>query len=177
MSILLSVSRRRTAIVWPMVVASALVVHGPARAHQEAARIARVRSDVPMINAAITRGNLRSPTFRRLFETIGNSDGIIYVQEGYCGISIRSCLQLWVGVAGPNRFLRIRVSTRKAPGCELVASIGHELQHAIEVLSNPKIRDSLGMFRLFDLNGRTSYGTYETDAALEVGLAIEREIC
>jgi len=28
-----------------------------------------------------------------------------------------------------------------------------------------------------DLNGRASYGTYETDAALEVGLAIEREIC
>jgi hypothetical protein len=80
-------------------------------------------------------------------------------------------------VAGSNRFLRIRVSTRKAPGCELAASIGHELQHAIEVLSNPKIRDSRDMFRFFELNGRTSYGTYETDAALEVGLAIERETC
>lgn len=54
-----------------MVVASALVVHGPARAHQETARIARVRSGVPMINAAIARGNERSPTFRRLIETIG----------------------------------------------------------------------------------------------------------
>jgi hypothetical protein len=176
MSILLSVSRW-TAVVWSMGVASALVVHGAAFADQDAARIPRVRSVVPTINAAITRGNERSPTFRRLIETIGNSDGIVYVQEGHCGISIRSCLQHWVGVAGSNRFLRIRVSTRKAPGCELAASIGHELQHAIEVLSNPKIRDSRDMFRFFELNGRTSYGTYETDAALEVGLAIERETC
>jgi hypothetical protein len=45
------------------------------------------------------------------------------------------------------------------------------------VLSNPKIRDSRDMFRFFELYGRTSYGTYETDAALEVGLAIERETC
>lgn len=124
-----------------------------------------------------TTGNERSPSFRRLIETIGSSDGIVYVQEGQCALGVRSCLQHWVGVAGPNRFLRIRVSTRKAPGCELVASIGHELQHAIEVLSNPKIRDSLDMFRFFDLNRPTSYGTYETDAALEVGMAIEREVC
>ena len=177
MSIPFSISGPRAAVVWSMAVASALVVHGPASADQDAARIARVRSVVPAINAAITRGNERSPTFRHLIETIGNSDGIVYVQEGYCGISIRSCLQHWVGVAGPNRFLRIRVSTRKAPGCELVASIGHELQHAIEVLSNPNIRDRFGMFRLFDLNGRTSYGTHETDAALQVGMAIEREVC
>ena len=177
MSIPFSVSRRGSGVAWLLVVASALVVHGPARAQQGSARIPRVRSDVPLINAAITRGYAQSPSFRRLIETVGNSDGIVHVEEGQCGISIRACLQLWVGVAGPNRFLRIRISTRKAPGCQLVASIGHELQHAIEVLGNPRIRDGLGMFRFFDLGGRTSYGTYETDAALEVGMAIEREVC
>jgi hypothetical protein len=130
-----------------------------------------------MINAAIARGNEQSPSFRRLIETIGNSDGVVHVEEGQCGFSVRSCLPPWVGVAGPNRFLRIRVTTRKAPGCELVAAIGHELQHAIEVLSNPKIRDGLDMCRFLVLNRRTSYGTFETDAALEVGMAIEREIC
>src|SRR5688572_8095021 len=177
MSIRFSVSRRRTAVVWSMAVASAIVVHGPARAAQDSARMARVRSEDPLIDAAITRGHERAPSFRRLIQAIGNSDGIVYVQEGQCGPSTRACLQHWIGVAGPNRFLRIRVSTRKVAGCELVAAIGHELQHAIEVLSNPRIRDGLDIFRFFDLNGRTIYGTYETDAALEVGMAIEREIC
>ena len=177
MSIPLSVSRQRTAVIWSVVVASALVAQASARAHQEGARLARVRSEVSVINTAIARGHERSPTFRRLVETIDNSDGIVHVQEGQCGMSVRACLQLWMGVAGPNRFLRIHVSPRKAPGCELVVSIGHELQHAIEVLSHPKIRDSLSMYNLFDLNRRTQYGTFETDAAVQVGRTIDREIC
>ena len=177
MSIPSSVSRRRTAVIWSVVVAFALVAHAPARAHQGGARLPRVRSDVSVINTAIARGHERSPTFRRLVETIDNSDGIVHVEEGQCGMSVRACLQLWIGVAGPNRFLRIRVNPRKAPGCELVVALGHELQHAIEVLSNPKIRDSLGMFNLFDQNRRSLYGTFETNVAVQVGLTIDREIC
>jgi hypothetical protein len=177
MSMSFSVCRRRTAVVWSIAVASALVVDESAGADQAAARMDRVRSEVPVINAAISRGTERSPTFRRLVETIGNSDGIVYVQEGKCGINIRACLQLWVGVAEPNRLLRIRVSSRKAPGCQLAASIGHELQHAIEVLSDPKIRNFHDMFNFFNMNGRTGYGTFETDAAQQIGLAIFRETC
>jgi len=55
--------------------------------------------------------------------------------------------------------------------------IGHELQHAIEVLGNPGIRTDIQVYNFFDLVGRTGAGRFETKAAIQAGLAIESEGC
>jgi hypothetical protein len=136
-----------------------------------------LRFESPTITAALTEGIERSATFRRLVETIGATGGIVYVQEGACRRSVRACL-LSVDVAGPYRYLRILVSTRKAPGCELIASIGHELQHAVEVLAHPKVRSTVDMILFRD---RTASGgwrdSFETEEAIQAGLQVDNEAC
>jgi hypothetical protein len=90
---------------------------------------------------------------------------------------VRACLLLSVTVVGPNRLLRILVDLRKAPGCELVEAIGHELQHAVEVLHERRIKSDLQIHNFFDMLGRTRSERFETAKAMEAGLAVSREAC
>jgi len=137
----------------------------------------RIRSESSRIVEAIARGREGSPTFRRLIETIEATDGLVFVDEGVCRGGVRACLLLSVTVAGPSRLLRIVVNLRKASGCEAVEMIGHELQHAIELLRNPGIRSDIQAYNFFFNVGRTSASRFETEAAMQAGIAIASEGC
>src|SRR5438552_2235191 len=99
---------------------------------------ARVRSSSHYIELVIDEAIERSATFRRLVAEIEGSDGIVYVEPGSCRHGVRSCLLLSVTRAGGFRLLRIVVDPFRSPW-DLTASIGHELQHVVEVLSNPSL--------------------------------------
>jgi hypothetical protein len=137
----------------------------------------RVRSENPLLTDAIAHGVEQSATFRRLIEAINATDGLVFVLEGKCGQGVRACLHMSLEISGPNRLLRILVDPRRASGCELVASIGHELQHALEALSNPRIRTTPGLSSFFHQIGPEGPRRFETTAATQVGLAVAREVC
>ena len=66
---------------------------------------------------------------------------------------------------------------------ELMAAIGHELRHAIEVLSDPRVTDLRSMYIFYKRNrdraGTSTLGTstaFETKAAIEAGKAVADEI-
>jgi hypothetical protein len=140
------------------------------------AKIPRVRpNDNPAIARLLDEGTTRSATFRRLVETIDATDGLVYVQEGRCGHNVRACLALSVQVAGPNRILRIVVDTRRDHD-ELIAAIGHELQHAVEVLSDPHVRNDPTIYFFFDRIGPTARERFETRAAIRAGTAVLAEL-
>jgi hypothetical protein len=140
------------------------------------ARIPRVRpNDSPLIARLLTEGTNRSSTFRRLVEMIDSTDGIVYVQEGRCGHHVRACLALSVQVAGPHRILRIVVNVRRDHD-ELIAAIGHELQHAVEALSDPHVRNDPTIYSFFDRIGPTDRGRFETQAAIRAGMAVLAEL-
>jgi hypothetical protein len=166
------VTRRTIAFVHAIV----LLVAADATA-QAAATIPRVRSESPPIVAAVALGAERSTAFRRLMEAIGATDGLVYVEHGECGRGVLACLHLSVVVSGPHRILRIVVSPRIARGCELTGSIGHELQHALEALSNPRVRSGAELFSFFHRIGPTESGTFETRAAVRMGLLVAKEAC
>ena len=63
-------------------------------------------------------------------------------------LAVRSCLVLWMGFAGPYRVLRLNVAGGKND-IETMASIAHELRHALEVLSEPSVRSGAGMYQLY----------------------------
>ena len=145
---------------------------------QQAPTIPRVRSENPVLSTAIVEGAQRSTTFRRLIEAIDATDGLVYVLEGRCGQGVRACLHMSLELSGENRLLRILVNPRRAPGCELIGSIGHELQHALEALSNPNVRTSFGLFFFFHQIGPTTDPRrFETPEAIQVGSAVAREAC
>jgi hypothetical protein len=163
----------RAALVGVACVAAVQVVTA-----QNTATFPRVRSTSARIVDAIAIGTERSATFRGLIDTIDATDGLVFVEEGRCGHSgVRACLLLSVTIAGPNRLLSILVDPRKAPGCELVEAIGHELQHAVEVLHERRIRSDLQIHNFFDVLARAVSERFETDEATEAGFAVAREAC
>ena len=83
--------------------------------------------------------------------------------------------RLTVRVAGPNRILRILVDTRRDHD-ELLASIGHELQHAVEALSDPHVTDNRTICFFFDRIGSFRLGRFETHAAIQAGLKVSAEL-
>ena len=138
----------------------------------------RVRTTNAVISAAFALGIERSPTFRQRLAEVEATDGLVYVEEGTCGNnSVAACLVPRLVVAGPSRLLRIFVDLRKATGCRLVATIGHELQHAVEVLHDPSVRSGDAMYFLFARIGPVSSGPFETTAAKRTTLRIDREVC
>jgi hypothetical protein len=140
--------------------------------------IPRVRSTDPTIRGLIDKASRLSATFRRLIDTIDTTDGIVYIEPGRCGRSVRACLALTVQVAGRNRILRIVVDPRK-PDCDLITSIGHEFWHAIEVLREPSLTSDAALFFFYTREGRTTRtveSAWETHAAVKTGDAVRAEL-
>ena len=58
-----------------------------------------------------------------------------------------------------------------------VLAIGHELQHAIEVLRDPHVTDIQSAYLFFLHKGPTASGRFETEAAIAVGQHIGLKTC
>lgn len=141
------------------------------------APIARVRSTDAAIAALIERAARDSGTFQRLRETIQHSNGIVYIEHGTCGHGVRACLQLSMVATGPDRFLRILVHRDRADSdVEVMGSLGHELQHAIEALSQPSITNGAQLYNFFRREAPTDNNRFETAAAINAGNAIRDEL-
>ena len=135
----------------------------------------RVRAEDPTLSTLIRQATVQSATFRRLVEAIQATDGIVHVMRGRCGHHVRACLLLWMGAAGPNRMLRVVVDSDKTD-IDTMASLGHELRHALEVIAEPSVRTGAGMFQLYTRNGAVQGVTFETEAAVEAGDAVYQEL-
>ena len=139
--------------------------------------ISRVRSSDPVITALIDRATAHSPTFRLLRLRLESSDGIVYIEPGTCGHGARACLKMWMSVSGPYRFLRIIVDRQKADSdVDFMGSIGHELQHAIEALSQPSMTDGAKLYNFFRRAAPTDNNRFETAAAIKAGDAVRHEL-
>lgn len=141
-----------------------------------AASDARVRAEDPALSALIRQAIDHSATFRSLVEAIQATDGIVYVIRGRCrNYDVRACLLLWMAVAGPNRMLRVVVDDRSRSDVETMASIGHELRHALEVLTESNVTTGAGMFNFYRHSGGIQ-GVFETEAAIAAGDAVHNEL-
>ena len=146
-------------------------------AASDGAPIFRVRSSDSAIAAFIELAATRSLTFRKLVTLIQGSDGIVYVESGKCGHGTRACLKVWMCTSGANRFLRVTVDRRKADSdVDFMGSIGHELQHTVEALSEPATLDSIGLYNFFNRVAPTSLNRFETTAAIDAGDKVRDEL-
>jgi hypothetical protein len=135
----------------------------------------RIRTEDPDIAQAIAQANEWSKTFRSLVEAIERTDGVVWIVRGRCD-GASACLLVYLEVSGPNRLLRIHVDPRVS-GDRLMESLGHELQHAVEVLGT-SARTSAGVYHFFDQQPGVYRigGRFETNEAVQAGLAVGREI-
>ncbi|HEY0285179.1 MAG TPA: hypothetical protein VGC23_07320 [Vicinamibacterales bacterium] len=134
-----------------------------------------VRSTDAAVIAVIAQATRESRTFERMVEIIHARSGIVYVQPGRCGHGVRSCL-VDVMKAGSRRILWVKVDVRR-PERELMASIGHELGHALEVLDDPTVTNGFAMFHFYRRISTTGGGSaFETRAAVAAGDTVRAEI-
>ena len=147
-------------------------------ASREVIGLPRVRSTNQTIRAALDRGAADSPSFRGLVARLESGDGLVFIEPGNCRWAAQACLWSTVTVAGPLRVLRVTVNLKAETGCRLGGVIAHELQHAVEVLSDPNVRSNAAMVDFLQREAKTgSSVVFETDAALTIGAEVEREVC
>jgi hypothetical protein len=137
----------------------------------------RVRSSDPRLVAVIGDAMLRSKTFRQLVQAVEMTNGIVYVDPGICRRGVHACLPMSMQVSGPNRLLHVVIDgTTHAGDIETMTSLGHELQHALEALSDPTIHDGLTMFNFFKRLAPTDGTRFETTAAVTAGNTVYDEL-
>ena len=137
-------------------------------------RIMRLRSLGSTLAAIVTEATVLSATFRQLAHAISQTDGIVYVEDGDCGHGVRACLAT-VTTAGANRIVRVRVDANTADW-NLMGSIGHELQHAVEVLSSPIVTNTKALYLFYQRNGIRTGSIFETAAAVRAGNDVRAEV-
>jgi hypothetical protein len=144
---------------------------------QDPSPIPRVRSSDSALAGLIAQATGGSETFRRLITGIQASNGIVYVEPGRCGHGVRACLKMWMQVSGPNRYVRIVINRSKTDrDVDVMGAIGHELQHAIEVLSEPAVTNGVTMFNFLKRTAPTDRLQFETTAAVDTGNAVVDEL-
>jgi hypothetical protein len=169
--------RMRRSVTWCVI---AVLIGGMtfgvrAEGERDVSASPRVRSSNRAIATLLGEASARSSTFRGLVRTIEQTDGIVYVEPGRCLHSVRACLSLSIAGAGHYRILRVLVDLA-ADAMELMATIGHELRHAVEILTEPEVRSTTDAYLYYARVAPTTRDVFETPAAIAAGLAVEREL-
>jgi len=137
----------------------------------------RIRPQDARSTQLLRDGMARSDTFRALVERLEASNVFVYVSVSPL---IRSSLagQLtWMTQAGPYRYLRATLNPEQGTD-QQIATLGHELQHAVEVLDDEMVVCEKSLVALYRRIGQRSGGNsgWETLAAQETGYRVRREL-
>lgn len=141
----------------------------------ETVTVVRLHPTTQRLAALIEEATARSSTFRNMVASIEATDGMVFIEEGKCPRGVPACLIWQLTQAGRYRVLFVVIDTRR-PDIHLMASIGHELRHALEVLEDPSVRTTAAIKRFY--MRQLAAGSYivETAAATAAGVDVLREI-
>jgi hypothetical protein len=137
----------------------------------------RVRSTDARIVRLIADGARRSRTFASIVRALESTDVIVYIQPTRDLPSGLSGRLLMLPAVGQYRYLRVQIRAH-LPARELIALIGHELQHALEVAAARNVRDTQALVTLYQRIGRALAGShsYDTDDAVAAGRQVRIEL-
>jgi hypothetical protein len=140
-----------------------------------AEELSRVRSTSPVIRRLLQQGLEHSPTFRGLSEKISATNGLVFVEAGKCSRGVRACVTS-LTTAGSKWIVWIRVDASRSDA-EVLESIAHELQHAVEVLSEATAVNNATLYMTLSRIGiRRDNGVFETAEAVRVGMIVRDEV-
>ena len=141
---------------------------------------AQVRPLTCRTAARMIVGMARSATLRRVIDRVGELNGIVYIKDAYyvdprTGSVLSGALSHEITMAGTHRVLHVTVAPES--GDRSLITLGHELQHAIEVLEANDATTEAGVDRLFERIGvRVGASVMETTSAVAVQRAVAREL-
>ena len=142
----------------------------------------RVQTIDPTLAALIREGAGRSATFRGLLDQVEQSEWIVFVQPGSCpDRTAVGCLLHIVGRFEGRPYVRLLVTPKGRHPDQVIVTLAHELQHAIEVVTSRNVTDGPSMLhllrRISSSRVRTAKAVlYETAAARSAEDAVFREL-
>jgi hypothetical protein len=171
----------KLAVCLPLVVVLGSPIVTAARPPAAAQMPSAVRSSERALNDLLSEGFARSATFRRLVEAIAKTNAVVYVERGVCAFGhLNACLLPFVAATGGTRYLRVVLTQplNLRDRARVIALVGHELQHALEVAERPDVADVSGMMEMYRRIGVPLKGLpgYETAAARAAGDAVLDEL-
>lgn len=141
--------------------------------------VSRVRTESTYVRAVLAEATQYSPTVAALIHIIGRSNVIAHVECGYFKSVRLEGRTIFVLATSDVRYVRVQVDCL-LPHQELIAIVGHELQHVAEIAATPDVVDEPTFARLLGKIGfRTSAGSieqYETEAAILARDRVSQEI-
>jgi hypothetical protein len=157
----------------PLAIAAPLVADEPA-----APPPPHVRSLGADARDLVSSGVTRSDLIRQLIAHLEASDVVAYVDYGWLTTG-RSGQLTFISSAGGSRYVMIQIASGILEA-EQLATLGHELRHAVEIADAPEVTGRASFVRHYarigiDL-GRGVDRRYETDAAVEAGRYVRREL-
>lgn len=108
----------------------------------------RIRIEDGRLTALLADGVRRSPTLQSVVEQVQGGSVIVYVQTVRWLPNEAAGILTWIGAGPPNRFVRVSIKAQ-ASGDALLANLGHELQHVIEVIAAPWVSDNRSLLALY----------------------------
>ncbi len=146
------------------------------RSAKKAREWTRVRPLEGRAARAIQAGYALSATFRRFVDEIEESDLVVYVNaDPYRAHSTEAFLQFMSKSAG-LRYVTAWVDPRHDDD-ELVALVGHELEHAVELARACEVGTPEEFLAFYRSHGHVSGSRqYETATAQDATARIEREL-
>jgi hypothetical protein len=141
-------------------------------------REARIRPQDPRLGELLRTGIGRSATLRDMVRRLEAGNVIIYVSLSPSMKASLAGKLTWMTRTGMFRYLRVTINTEQSSD-QMIATLAHELQHALEVSGDESVIDQRTLAGLYKRIGRPSVQAtagYETDAAHATGLQVRREL-
>lgn len=140
----------------------------------------RLRVTDSRLQDVVADGVRHSPSLRALVERLAAADVVVYVECARLPPHLDGQLT-FVSAAGGLRYVRVRLAWDR-PLMRKIASLAHELQHAVEIAEHPAIVDRLTLAREYSrfglvhesADGNTT--SFDTVAAIDVGRRVWREL-
>jgi len=157
-----------------------LIVGLAAAAHAKHTELPRVRPLDASLTVIVDAGSHRSNTFHALVERLEAGDVVVYLQHAQLPSGLQGRLTFLTEAAG-LRYVMVEV-TRDLDVPRLIAIVGHELQHAVEILEQPQIVSQATFASAYQRTGfkRRHFADgavgFDTHAAVDVGRQVWREL-
>ncbi len=139
----------------------------------------RIRPQDRRLTTLLRDGTARSATLRALVNRIEASNLIVYVTLSPIMKAGLAGKLTWISRAGKFRYVRATINSEQTSD-QMIATLAHELQHAVEVMQDDAVSDQRSLQELYKRIGRPSHsgirGGWETMAAQETGLRVRREL-
>ena len=150
-----------------------------AAAPDELWRQARIRPQDPRLADLIRTGADRSATFRAIVNRLEAGNLIVYVSLSPNMKAALAGKLTWMTKSGAYRYVKATINTEQTSD-QMIATLAHELQHALEVHDDDSVVDQRSLMGLYKRIGRPSssgpIAGFETVAAPETGFRVRREL-